>query len=431
MKSEIVQARNIAWGLLIATLIVAGSAFAVAQTEAVLYTFLAEPDGAFPFGDLVSDRSGNLYGTTEIGGPFQGGTVFKLTRPTTLGGSWTESILYSFGTSSTDGTNPNGALVFDGKGNLYGSASYGGTLGGGAVFELSPPTVSGDPWVETVLYNFPNVGTNINPQSVPCGLLWVKGRQLYGITIQGGNTGYGSVFQLTPPATSGGAWTETMLYSFTGAADGSYPGYGCSPPVADSAGNLYGTTFQGGANKYGTVFELSPPATSGGAWTETVLHSFANVTTDGYYPYGGVTFDASGNLYGDTSLGGDRAKSGTIFELTPSTGGTWTESILYNFGTAAHDAINAQSTVIFDKSGNMYGTTYGGGVDSGGAVWKLAPPAVSGGSWKETVLYSFTGGNDGGNPRSGVILNSTSGNLFGTAGFGGSASVGVVYEVKP
>jgi uncharacterized repeat protein (TIGR03803 family) len=430
MIARLKAASEIVRAALIGALLVGSTASAIGQTEKTLYTFTADPDGSFPFGALVSDRSGNLYGTTEVGGPFQGGTVYKLTRPTTLGGSWTESILYSFGTSSTDGTAPKGALVFDGKGNLYGSASIGGTLGGGTVFELSPPSVSGDPWTETVLYNFPNVGTNINPQSVPCGLVWVKGRELYGITIQGGNTGFGSVFQLTPPGPSGGTWIETMLYSFTGAADGGYPGYGCSPPTADSGGNLYGTTFQGGANNFGTVFELSPPATSGGAWTETVLHSFAKVTTDGYNPYGSVTFDASGNLYGTTSQGGDRNHAGTIFELTPSGSGTWTESLLYNFGTAQHDGINAQSGLVFDKSGNMYGTTYGGGVDAGGTVWKLSPPAVSGGAWTERVLYNFTGGSDGGNPRCGVVLNSF-GNLFGAAGFGGTASVGVAYEVVP
>ncbi len=249
--------------------------------------------------------------------------MFKLSPPPAAGRAWTETVLYSF-EGNNDGAYPLTGLIADSTGNLYGIAG-GGVGGGGVVFKLSPTAVRGT-WTETVLYSFAG---GINGLGNQVGLLADQAGNLYGTSINGGVSNQGFVFKLLPSAAAGSAWTEKVLYSFAGGSDGAWPQAGL---LADSVGNLYGTTTYGGASNYGTVFKLSPPAVAGGAWTETVLYSFAYDGKDGFYPGAGLIADSAGNLYGTTGNGGASA-SGTVFKLSPpaAAGGAWTETVLYYF----------------------------------------------------------------------------------------------------
>jgi len=281
-------------------------------TEKVLYSFtsIVYDDGAFPHGSLIFDAAGNLYGTTDNGGPYcflhQGcGTVFELSPG--QGGSWSETVLYSFsgGDGTGDGANPLGGLIFDAFGNVYGTTFGGGLHGQGTVFELTP--TAGGSWTESVLYSF---GPLPDGQEPWAGLILDTAGNLYGTTsIGGAYTYYGTVFRLTPDGN--GSWTETLLHSFGDDKDAADPAY--VSLISDAAGNLYGTTSGGGVYNGGTVFEFSPDGSGG--WTETLLHSFPNNRIDGYSPYAGLTFDSAGNLYGTTNYGGTY-REGTAFELS-------------------------------------------------------------------------------------------------------------------
>lgn len=266
--------------------------------------------------------------------------------------------MYSFQNSSGGGV-PYGGLVRDAAGNLYGAAYLGGTGFEdfpGIIYELSPPAVSGGAWMFTKLYGFEPQSTD---GSGPSGtLIFDHAGNLYGTTRSGGASNYGTVFELSPPSLPGGAWTETILHSFS-STDGFYPSAGL---YMDGAGNLYGTTVYGGSTTgsecsgagCGVVFKLSPG--SGGAWTEQLLHRFDY--TDGENPYGALVF-YHGNFYGTTFAGGAN-RSGTVFELTPGHGGPWTLTTVHNFGSGA-DGSSPYSEVVFDAHGNLYGTTFGGG----------------------------------------------------------------------
>jgi len=299
--------------------------------------------------------------------------VFELTPKS--GGGWTEKILYSFHNSGTGPNNPEG-LIFDAAGNLYGP-SGGGFYGNGAVFELSPKAGGG--WAAKTLHSFGAFPTDgLNPIG---GLVLDGAGNIYGTTYMGGahtasNDG-GTMFELIAPA-AGGRWTEKVLHSFGIFPDGWDPFGGL---VMDGAGNFYGMTFNGGvndtANTGGTVFELSP--TGSGGWTETVLHNFSDNHMDGFWPGAGLTLDAAGNLYGTAQAGGvyetgpDYVR-GVLFELTPPAAGTttWTETILHSFG-AGKDGQDPNSNVILDGSGNFYGTTNRGGTYGGGTVFEVTP----------------------------------------------------------
>jgi len=337
-----------------------------------------------------------------------------------------ETVLYSFGGYLGDGLGPLGGPVFDSAGNIYGTTLSGGPVSGcpgdsgcGTVFELSP---SSGGWTETVLYNFCTTG---NPSTCPdgaepfSGLIFDKSGNLYGTTYTGG-AGYGTVFELSPPS-SGGSWTESVLWTFTGkAGDGAKPEYG--KLNWDAAGNLYGTTTEGGAYNHGTVFELSPQ--SGGVWTETILHSFDR--SDGAAPLFGVAIDGSGNLYGTAELGGNGNGCdhgcGTVYELSPS-GNSWVYTVLYKFNQSTGAFPN--SPISIDSAGNLYGTVYQGGVSgcnsTCGGIFKLAPKP-GGGITKYTALFD---GQNGGNPLSGVLLEEELGVAFGTTLWGNN-----VYEIK-
>jgi uncharacterized repeat protein (TIGR03803 family) len=275
----------------------------------ILHNFGADAaDGAVPNG-LIFDSAGNLYGTTANGGTGSGcnvaygcGTVFELIPES--GGAWKEKILYNF--NGTDGANPVASLVLDSAGNLYGTTYNGGAYGWGCVFELSPQSGS---WNETVLFSFDGNDNGSWPEG---DLVFDASGNLYGTTSFGGSDGKGEVFELSPQA--GGGWTETVIYSFDaskyGNGDGEQPAAGVT---FDPAGNLYGTTVYGGIHSGGTVFELSPAA--GGGWTETVLHSFQNYSVDsGIQPRGNVILDATGNLYSTLSNGGHYSR-GSVFEI--------------------------------------------------------------------------------------------------------------------
>jgi uncharacterized repeat protein (TIGR03803 family) len=351
----------------------------------------ASGDGNTPAGSVILDNSGNLYGTTGYGGTGNCvllgtkvgcGTVYELSPPAQKGGEWTETVLYSFPTAR-QGYLPNGNLVFDSAGNLYGATMFGGGYGTtcdafyqycGAVFELSPPKTKGGKWTEKVLHGFKGGTDGANPNG---GLIFDSKGTVYGTSSGGGNEGgecgsggCGTVFELKPPTTKGGAWTETMLYRFD-------PGTsGAAEPVAgvifDRRGNLYGTTLGGGDSGWGTIFQLVPR--SNGRWAERVLYHFRD-DKDGSHPRAGLVLDAKGDLYG-TATGGGSAGNGTLFRLQPA-GESWSFAALYDF-TAKPDGAYPVGTVIFDEAGNVYSTTQNGGtgqVCQGGCgtVFEVSP----------------------------------------------------------
>jgi uncharacterized repeat protein (TIGR03803 family) len=319
----------------------------------------------------------------------------------------TLTVLHNF-TGENDGGNPLAGLTIDSSGNLYGTAEVGGALGYGTVFKLAK---SGSGFTFDTLYSFASGTDGSYPTS---RLMPGPGGLLYGVTSGGGGAGgQGTVFSIAPGP------VETVIYRFTN-GDGSGEAPSCNL-VFDKEGNIYGTTSTGGSNGSGTVFKLVKPQ-SGGAWTETVLHTFGS-GADGQFPIAGVNFDASGNLYGTTSAGGTDGY-GIVFELTPSKSG-WTETILHNF-TNGTDGSVPYGGLIFDKSGNLYGAATQGGVNGGGTVYQLVP---SGGSWTFNVLYSVPGWGISGTYRN-VSLDA-SGNVYATTHCDGTNSAGSVFELSP
>lgn len=389
-----------------------------AQEEKILHNFNPNgEDGVEPNSTLVFDGDGNLYGTTWGGA----GMVFELSPQAS--GSWTEKSLHHF--IHMDGENPSAGLIFDADGNLYGTTENGGPNGGGTAFELKRATNGS--WHEKLLHSF---GSDKDDGSAPFAGLTLHAGSLYGTTVFGGAgtcdqtfSGCGIVFELTPA--TNGTWTETV-YSFTG-PDGYEPIGGL---IFDAADNLYGTTQFGGTGTCrdeqeggcGTVFELTPKA--GGGWTEKILFSFTD--PDGTEPIAGLIFDASGNLYGTTENG--TMENSTAFELTPA-GDSWTESVIFKFDKLNEGRNPGYGSLIFDAAGNLYGTTRIGGAYGGGTVFELTPQV--GGGWSEKVLHHFgNDGKDGLNPYSGLILDAA-GNLYGTTSTGGTYGGGTVFEIKP
>jgi uncharacterized repeat protein (TIGR03803 family) len=311
------------------------------------------------------------------------------------------------------------AVIFDGAGNLYGATVDGGTNATGSIFELTP--ISGG-WSEANLYSFGSYGGNDGDQPVGA-LIFDAAGNLYGTTQYGGgsaNCEFGcGTVFELTHGTSG--WTETVLHRFVG-EDGENP---CAQLAFDAAGNLYGTTRLGGAHGSGTVFELSPA--SKGRWKETLVHSFAG-GTDGEDPvHGGLVIDAAGNLYGTTFYGG-RSLAGAVFKLTFA-GGKWKKRTLHGFVGGSGIGGYPEAGVTIDRSGNVFGTvTQGGAVGTGGGVFELKPAA--GGKWKYSILHSFGVGSDGDFPSTAAVLD-RSGNLYGTTNEGGSDNDGVVYRLTP
>ena len=387
-----------------------------ASTYKILHRFTAGADGGYPAADLIVDAAGNLYGTA-------GAAVFQL--KSNADGSWTYSTLHNF--TGADGDSPVGSLVFDGAGNLYGATWYGGATFNGTVFKLRP-NADGS-WTESVLYSFCSVAKCTDGQNPVGGLVFDAAGNLYGTTSYGGristtcSNGCGVVFKLKPKAD--GTWAENVLYRFcklTNCPDGDFPTAGLS---LDKAGNLYGTTAQGGAFGNGTVFKLN----SNTAWTESVLHSFCppHNCGDGARPLTRLILDASGNLYGTASLGGTWPGYGVAFKLKPKSDGSWGESVLHSFNK--QDGAYPWADLIFDPAGNLYGTTRNGGSAGDGVVFKLSPG--SGGSWVYSAIHNFLG-NPELTPLGGVVLDQA-GNLYGTTNIcaSGTGCYGVVFEITP
>ena len=386
---------------------------AMAQTLTVLHTFWSMPDdGANPESGVTMDAQGNLYGTASSGGNLGGscgngcGTVFELKR---AGSGFVYRPLYSFA-GGNDGADPETGVVIGPNGSLYGTTTHGG--GGanvGTVFNLQPPPSYCKnvlcPWHETVLLRFTE-GNGYYPYGQ---LIFDQTGNLYGTTVYGGQRNDGEVYQLTPSA---GSWTENIIYSF-GTGGGGYQPVG--GVIFDQAGNVYGTTRFGEKGRYGAVYQLTP---SGGSWTETTLYSFTG-GSDGGEPEASLLMDRSGNLYGTTDWLPDTNNPGTVYELSPS-GGSWSYTLLYAFPTG-YEGAGAVSNLTMDKAGNLYGTTSLEGISNGNCTWgcgtifKLTP---SSNGWIYTDLYNFTGGADGAWPFGGVVLDDQ-GNLYGTTLYGG------------
>ena len=368
-----------------------------------------------PLCSLTFDAVGNLYGTATYGGTRFSGTVFKLTP--NPDGSWTESTLYSF-LGETDGAYPEAGLIFDAVGNLYGTTAYGGAgpchNGCGTVFKLVPNPDG--TWTESVIHTF----LEIDGEEPRGGLIFDATGNLYGTTWGGGAHGAGTVFRLA--TNPDGRWTRKVLHSFHGGMDGANPK---AVLALDSAGTLYGTTVNGGVadcstygSGCGTVFQLSQ--TPDGPWQKTRLHTFKG--KGGANPFAGLIFDAARNLYGTTRRGG-ASDAGTVFKLAPNPDGSWTESKLHTFNKK--DGAEPVGDLIFDASGNLHGTTRGSYYDWG-SVFKLAPQPD--GHWIHSKLHAFKNGQF---PWAGMVLDS-SGNLYGTTVFGGDRfDDGVVFKITP
>jgi len=404
----------LALGLAIALAVAVGAVpQAHAQAIQVIYSFGSRLyDGVGPESDLWRSPSGViLSGTTNLGGDFKCGAgklgcgaVFQL-KPNANGTIWTETIMTRF--SRLFGENPSGGVIRDKYGDFLGTTLKGGIFGAGTVFVLHP---SSDGWGEDVVHDFASQPDGASPQ----GDLWEDTQgNFYGTTNGGGTANYGSVFKLDATKEH----TYSLLYSFASSADGKFPLGGL---VQDKSGNFYGTTSNGGSVGNGTIFQLDPTGT-----TKTILHNFTG-TPDGTNPVGALAIDNNGNLYGATHSGGDGiCICGIVFELSPPAvkGGAWTESVKYRFTGGADGG--EPTGIVRDSNGNLFGTTTAGGSTPPG--YGTVFEVDLGGS--ETVLWSFTNGADGGAPVGNVILDAHQKYVYGTARDGGANSAGVVFRI--
>lgn len=392
-----ISGKSILFGALVLGLAVPAE-IAQAANFQMLYAFQGGSDGASPFGAMVKDTKGR-YGATYYGGANNLGAIFKLAQ------DGTESVLYSF-TGGSDGANPQTDLIADAAGNLYGTASAGGANGCGTVFRIKPNGHA------TVLYAFKCRPDGFTPNG---GLVMDSAGNLYGTTYGGGAPNQGTVFKLAPDR------TETILYSFLGGRDAAYPVPGL---ITDKKGNLFGTTYGGGDAALGTIFKLSPKG------KEAVLYSFKG-GSDGANPFAKLTADASGNLYGTTWAGGgsgcNGSGCGTVFRVTPD----GAETVLHSFAGGS-DGFGPYAGVSADTNGNLYGSTlYGGGSGCSGngcgLVFKIAADGT------KTDIHIFSG-DDGSRPSANFITDKK-GNLYGTTFDGGgsgcgASGCGVVFKIK-
>ena len=322
----------------------------------VLYSFTSGNDGGEPYKGVTLDREGNLYGTAVTGGSgsCEGGcgVVYKLTNS---GGTWTQAVIHAF-TGGDDGAGPGSRVTVDQSGNVYGMTPTGGTYGLGTVYKLQP---NGGTWDFQVIHTFTG---GADGSSGSAGRMLLNHGRLYGAATTGGLDGAGVIFELTP--TPVGEWDVRTLYSFRGQPDGSFP-YGALLRAA--SGKFYGTTYYGGRTGIGAVYELAPRQT--GEWRERVIYSFQN-GTDGNSPISNLVQDAAGNLYGTTSEGG--SGSGTIFKLSPVGGGHWTESVVHAF-EGPPDGSSSYNGMVVDPFGNFYGATVHGGNNDDGSIYQFTP----------------------------------------------------------
>src|ERR1700722_5424316 len=387
---------------------VAASSRSAGGSEQLLYSFTGGGDGGNAATGLALDASGNLYGTTVIGGTSQCGTIYKLTAKASP--PWPETVQHSFDCYD-DGKSPHGGVTFDRHGNLDGTTVAGGSGGSsssdgcGLVFQLTPQT-------ENVLHSFTAGQGGLGPGD---GVVFDPTGNIYGMTPDGGSHSEGTVYELWH---AGRQWHEKVIHSFTGGTDGGVGSLGLL--FRDSAGNLYGVAEIGGAHGAGTVFKLH--ATSRKRWNLTTLYAFKGQPDSGS-PYGGLVADAAGDLYGTTYYGGADGQ-GSVFELVRSAHGRYRERVLYSF-QGGSDGSSPTATLLL-KSGELYGTTSAGGGTCGcGTIFK-----VNAGSGSEKVLHSFGNGADGAYPYYGLTLDA-SGNFYGATVAGGSFGQGTVYEFTP
>lgn len=420
--------------LMTVALVDAPCAFGAAGAfETVIYSFGGVAgDGAQPQAGLVADGAGAFYGVTPAGGAFGRGAAFKLAPPSHGQSQWTMTILYSFGGVEGDGQFPVcvGNLTLAAWGGLFGTTTKGGAYGQGTVFQLTPPQNEQGQWSETVLYSFGDVsGDGAEPMATVT--LDAFGA-LYGVTQRGGAGNVGAAFKLTPPSMTQKRWTETILYSFSG-ADGSGP---IGNLIFGDRGVLYGTTEYGGQHPfgYGTVFQLTPPPPGGAAWTETVLYSFGgpplpspphapSIPYEGR-PQSGLIMDGHGALYG-SSIGG-LERDGTVYMLSPPQNGRtqWVETIIHKFGSSYGDYGRPYGGLIADNNGALYGSTFLG------SVFKVTPVTLTNTQWSGAVLHIFDASTvDGSAPLSNLAFDQR-GALYGTTELGGDFGRGTVFKIQ-
>src|SRR5579863_9890759 len=402
------------------TLALAATSWAAA-TETVIYSFDGYTgDGFYPYSGLVADAKGNLYGTTYQGGVNNLGSVFELTLS---GGVWSETLLYSFAGGTSDGEYPvYSTLVFDKTGHLYGTTQYGdSTCNCGTVYEL---TKSGSTWKETILHAF--LGSSQKDGYFPqAGLSFDTTGNLFGTTEYGGLSNVGTVFQLQPTKTS---WKYKTIHQFNNANGGPYYPVGGITQGAD--GYYYGTTYYGGlAYNAGAMYRMFETR---GVWVAQTAFYFLE-GGDGTNPDSTLTMDSKGNMYGTTYGGGATENCsqgcGTVYKMTLGSNNTYTQSVIYSLQAASKDGQTPWygAGVTLDTKGNLYGTTrYGGSSSNAGIVYELKPV---GGGYKETVLHAFTGDPDGYSPLAGVII--VKGKVFGTTYAGGKQNAGTAFEITP
>ena len=380
-----------------------------AATTDVIFSF-EESNGEYADTDLETDSAGNIYGSTVLGGDHGSGTVFQLS-PTSSG--WAQTVLYSF-TGGADGGEPYKGVTIDRRGNLYGTAVTGGSGacegGCGVVYKL---TQSNGTWHQRVIYAF----TGGDDGSGPGARVTVDGNgNLYGMTPTGGTYGAGTIYKLRP---NGGSYIFQVIHTFTGGNDGAS---GSAGRMLLEHGRLYGAATAGGMYGSGVVFELTP--TPVGEWDFTTLYTFHG-QPDGSFPYGALFRAASGKIYGTTYYGGQNG-IGAVYELSPRSVGEWNERVLYSFQTGS-DGNSPISNLVSDAAGNFYGTTSEGGLGSG-TIFKLAP--IGGGRWTESVVHSFAGPPDGGFSYNGMVVDPF-GNFYGATVHGGTDDDGSIYQFTP
>jgi uncharacterized repeat protein (TIGR03803 family) len=390
------------------------TAAAAAQSFSVIHTFQTNL-GAHPYAGVTVDQRGNLYGTTAWGGQFNLGTAYQLRRAQS---GFVYNLLHSF-FMATDGAYPWDAPTIGPDGTLYATTRLGGIYNHGTIVNLQPPAsvchAISCPWRVTTIHSFRNEEDGGEPVAA---IIFDQAGNMYGTALSGGVPGPGVVYEMTR---SNGNWVYQVLYSFTGGQDGGTP---ASPLMFDSAGNLYGTASAGGNSGCGgagcgTIFRLT---NSGSGWTDQTLYTFQN-GTDGAQPTAGLVIDGAGNLYGATCCG--NANGGAVFLLSPS-GGSFAFNLALDLSGSGP---GPQNTLVRDRAGNLYGTTWGDGQFGLGTVFKLTP---SNGGWIYSSLHDFTGGSDGANPQGGLVMDSN-GTLYGTTYNGGASGscCGVVFQVVP
>lgn len=410
-------------------------ASAEAATYRLLYKFAGGNNGRSPHGGVILDANGALYGTTTYGGSMGLGTVFKLNPPVAPDTRWTKTTLHVFSGGYGGGAPVYGSLTSDSNGAVYGMTSNGGAAGLGTIYRLTPPIPPEAKWIKTVLYSFKGGSDGYSPTG---SLTFGPDGALYGATYAGGGAfsclggnNCGVVFKLSPPIPPAVKWTETVIHRFQG-SDG-YAPYAVKLAL-DASGALYGTTHAGGAYGHGTVFKLTAPTQPATPWTETVLHNFAGDRKDGAQPRSGVILDGVGALYGTTLIGGYWG-AGVVYKLTPPTppATRWTFTVLRHHRATTSEGGGPYAPPTFGPDGALYGTTTGAGAGSSGllgSVYKLAPPTPPATQWTISILHAFKGGWDGKEPSFGGLIFDAAGALYGTTMLGGPADAGTIYQIQ-